>query len=87
MEIASKCLVFDLPSGAGGMAAGMYKGQLTKAINNFCSRHSIDYVAKTHRYTFKIWFNEDAHYTFFLLGFDWTSVWRKPYLADENYAP
>lgn len=82
-----QCLVFNLPSGAGGMAAGIYRGQLIKQLNHFLAKHKIDFVSKTQRYTFKVWFNESSHYTFFLLGFDWAGLWSRPYLADENYEP
>lgn len=85
MVVKTKCLVFDLPTGAGGMAAGMYKSQLMKAINLFVADHKIDYVAKTANYKFKVWFNEDSHYTFFLLGFNWEKVWRQPYIINETY--
>lgn len=80
-----KCVVFDLPSGAGGMAAGMYKGQLTKEINHFVARHNIDFVSKTQNYKFKIWFDDDYHYTLFLLGFNWDRIWRRPYIIEEEY--
>lgn len=85
--VINQCIVFDLPSGAGGMAAGMYKGNLIKELNNFCATHNIDYVAKSQRYEYKIWFNNTSHYTLFILGFSWRGVWRHPRLKDENYEP
>lgn len=81
----TKCLAFDLPSGAGGMAAGIYKGMLITQLKEFSNSYNIHYKTKTYRSTLKVWFNENSHYTLFILVFHWDKIWKKPYFIDEIY--
>lgn len=83
---SDQCIVFDLPSGAGGMAAGMYKTWVLQHIREFTRIHFTDYRTITHRYELKIWFPDDKYLTLFLLWYTpGQKQWRKPYIIREKY--
>ena len=81
----NKCIVFDLPSGAGGMAAGIYKGIVQQNLRELHEKHGLAYKSKTKNYKFKIWFEEESHYTLFFLVYDFPRQWRRPYIITEEY--
>jgi len=82
-----KCLVFGLPSGAGGMAAGMTRGAIIKKLNALASAGTIgkNIKTKTIRYDLKVWLENDFDYTTFFLVWDPNNSWQKPKLIHESY--
>lgn len=82
----NQCIVFDLPSGAGGVAAGMYKSMILKHIQTFINYHGIKYVTDTREYKMRLWFPDDSYYAVFFLWYPpMEKQWRRPFLADESY--
>lgn len=79
----NKCVVFDLPSGSGGMAAGMVKSVIMQKVRAFSTGHQVTYITKTERYKLKIWFEKDSHYTLFFLAYIPDKIWRQPYIIEE----
>lgn len=78
-------LVFHLPSGSGGTAAGMYKSSLMSKITAFAGCRGITFKEHTAGYKLKIWFGDESAYTQFLLTFNWQRLWRPPYWTDEPH--
>lgn len=81
----NKCIVFDLPSGAGGMAAGIYKSSVQRYLRELHEKYGLAYKSKTKVRQFKIWFEQDNHYTLFFLVYDFPRQWKKPYIIAEKY--
>lgn len=67
---------FQLPSGAGGMAAQHALSVIREELESWGKKHQIPYRTKLHKYTFRICLESDEHYTFFQLS--WNPL--KPYL-------
>jgi hypothetical protein len=63
-------LVFDLPSGAGGMAAAQVLGALRSGFKKWSEKYEIAYQTKTHKYTCRLIFAEDRDYHFFMWSWD-----------------
>ena len=72
-----------LPSGAGGMAAGMTRGSIMRKLRqlNFKFKH------KTHAYKFKVWLENESDYTYFYLVWEPKNPWHKAILIEEDYVP
>lgn len=81
----SKYIVFDLPSGAGGMAAAIYNSQTLKKIRLFSEQYKIHYKSKTQKNTLRVWFEREEDYTLFFLVFDIASQWSRPRLENGTY--
>lgn len=75
-----KCLLFSLPSGAGGMAAGITRGAIMTKLNNL----KFTYKHKTEAYQFKVWLENESDYTLFYLMWEPYNSWQKPTLIEEN---
>ncbi len=67
---------FQLPNGAGGMAAGHAVSVIKKAIAEWAEQYNITYRTKIHKYTFRVCLESDEHYTLFELS--WNP--KRPYL-------
>ena len=80
-----KYVVFDLPSGAGGMAAAMYNGQILRKVKSFSEQYKVHYKSKTHRYELRIWFEREEDYTLFFLVYEPDKEWRQPRIHDGTY--
>lgn len=78
-------LLFDLPSGAGGLTASMTSARIFNKIKEFSSKHCIEYKTQVHGYKFKVWFKDPEYYILFLLSYEPDKPWRKPYIIDEIY--
>lgn len=63
-------LVFDLPSGAGGMAAAHVLGELRSAFTKWSERYEIPHKTKVHKYTVRLIFSNESDYHFFMWSWD-----------------
>lgn len=63
-------IVFPLPNGAGGIAAGRAVAVLRHAIQKWSEQHSISYKTKIHKYTLRLCLPRDEDYTFFQLSWN-----------------
>lgn len=76
-------LEFNLPSGAGGAAAGMALVILRRKLAKWSKHHNISYTSKVYKYTFRISFDNDTTYTFFMSSWDnEDNIWFKPKIKD-----
>lgn len=76
-------LEFRLPSGAGGAAAGFALQMLRQKLQKWSKQHNISYTSKVHKYTYRISFDDDAHYTFFMSSWNnEDNIWYKPKIID-----
>lgn len=60
-------LEFQLPTGAGGMAAQYTNSVLTRNLNAWSEQYDIAYIKKIHKYTVRVTFETDKHYSFFAM--------------------
>lgn len=58
---------FQLPMGAGGMAAAHALGIIRQELRAWSKKYQISYTEKTVRYTHRVCFDQDEHYSFFAL--------------------
>lgn len=81
-----KCLEFSLPSGAGGMAAGMTGSRIRKMLNDLVARKIIGgFKIKIKKYKLYVWLETDRDYTMFFLSWDQNRSWFKPTLIEKDY--
>lgn len=64
---------FQLPAGAGGMAAAMVLGKIRTELTLWSEQHGIEYTQKTVKYTHRVCFSKPEEYTFFLTTWNPTS--------------
>lgn len=81
----SKYIVFDLPSGAGGLAPAMYNGQILNQIKKFSDEYNVKFKFRTQGYELKIWFEREEDYTLFFLVYDPVKEWRRPKIRNGKY--
>ena len=77
---------FDLPMGAGGMAAQMARSLILQRMSRFRKEHKIDFHYHTQGYTLQVWFDKESEYTLFALTYDEKDDWR-PYRLVEIEKP
>ena len=83
-------LEFPLPHGAGGAAAGTALVQLRKKLARWSEQHNIAHSAKIYKYTYRISFDKDQNYSFFMSswnneGSHWfTPVLKEPMKIDRT---
>jgi hypothetical protein len=58
---------FQLPRGSGGMSAAHALGLIKQELRAWSKKYAIDYTEKTVRYTHRVCFEDDKHYSFFAL--------------------
>lgn len=63
-------IVFPLPNGAGGIAAGRAVAVLRHTIQKWSEQYSISYKTKIHKYTLRLCLPRDEDYTFFQLSWN-----------------
>ena len=68
-------IVFPLPNGAGGMAAGHAASVLKHAIQQWSDQYSISYTTKIHKHTLRLCLPRDEDYTFFQLSWNMTGYY------------
>ena len=81
----NKFIVFDLTSCSGVKDACIYKCIVQQNLRELHEKHGLAYKSKTKNYKFKIWFEEESHYTLFFLVYDFPRQWRRPYIITEEY--
>ena len=81
----SMCLEFRLPSGGGGMPAGITQYKILKEIKKFAKHYSLEYKYKAMNHRLRVWFPKEEHYTLFFLVSDSQWFWEKPTLQHEYY--
>ena len=85
--MTEKCLSFTLPSGAGGMAAGMTRGGIMKQIREIINGGLIGKNIRTDTkgYEFNVWLENEIDYTTFFLVWEPKNSWQKPTVKDKDY--
>lgn len=58
---------FRLPTGAGGMAAQYTNSVLNRNLHSWSDQYNIAYNKKIHKWTVRVTFDKDEHYTLFAL--------------------
>lgn len=85
MGLTNQCLVFDLPSGGGGMPAGMARAAILGKLRQFAAEHGITFQYRVYGLRLKVWLQEESHYTLFFMVCGEHKWWRKPYIIDEEW--
>lgn len=76
-------LEFPIPQGAGGAAAGTALVLLRQKLVRWSEQHNITYTAKIYKYTYRISFDNDEIYTFFMSSWNTEgSHWFTPKVKD-----
>lgn len=74
---------FQLPTGAGGMAAQYINSVLNRNLHEWSDRYQIAYNKKIHKYTVRVTFDNDDHYTLFAMTWQPTAEQLTSYV--KNY--
>lgn len=74
---------FDLPQGAGGMAAQYANNILNRELHTWSDLHNIPYNKKIHKYTVRVTFDQDKYYSFFAMT--WAPKSKKFSSYVQNY--
>lgn len=61
---------FQLPNGAGGMAAGHALSLIQTEVAAWAEKYGIEYRTKIHKYTYRVCLLSDKDYTQFALTWD-----------------
>jgi len=71
---------FRLPTGAGGMAAGIALNHINIDIDNWIRQYDIkSHRTKIHKYTYRLSLNNEKDYTLFAL------TWNPTYSASRHF--
>lgn len=73
---------FRLPTGAGGMAAQYTNSVLNRNLHAWSDQYNIPYNKKIHKWTVRITFDNDQHYTLFAMTWNPKSENMLSYLTD-----
>lgn len=81
-----KCLEFTLPSGAGGMAAGITRQSIGNKLRHLFETKKIGhYKTQTIGYKYRVWFENEIDFTSFFLIWEPSNPWHKPVVKNEVY--
>lgn len=83
--VLNKCIEFDLPSGSGGMAAGMTRHAIGKQIHELSKKHNFIYKSKVKGYKFKIWLEHEWAYSLVILVWEPPNIFGKPKIVHETF--
>ncbi len=72
---------FQLPTGAGGMAAQYTNHMLAQNLTAWSNRYNIAYTKKVHKWTVRVTFDKDETYSFFALTWNPTGEKMMNYLT------
>lgn len=75
-------LEFQLPTGAGGMAAQYTSSVLTRNLQAWSDRYAIAYTKKIHKFTVRVTFDRDETYSFFAMTWNPTDEQMQHYLTN-----
>lgn len=73
---------FQLPTGAGGMAAQYTNSILNRNLHAWSDRYGIAYNKKIHKHTVRITFDNDQHYSVFAMTWNPVSDRMLTYLIN-----
>lgn len=76
---------FQLPTGAGGMAAQYTNSVLNRNLHEWSDRYSIPYNKKLHKWTVRVTFDDDKYYDFFALTWQPKSENMLSYLTNYRF--
>ena len=76
---------FTLPKGSGGQAAAFVNNLLNKYLHEWADKYSIAYNKKIHKYTVRITFDDDRHYSLFAMTWAPNSAIFTSYLLDYRF--
>lgn len=81
-----KCIQFQLPNGAGGIAAQMAVTELQQKINNLKETKKIGRFKITYEsfYKMNVWFKDERDVTMFLLVWEITTGLKKATVVEKN---
>lgn len=78
--------MFKLPTGAGGMAAGMTRQSIGDKLKHLRETKKIGhYKTQTVKYDYKVWFENEMDFTTFFLIWEPYNSWHQPTVIDEVY--
>lgn len=75
-------LEFQLPTGAGGLAAQYTSSLLARNLTAWSNRYNIPYNTKIHKWTMRVTFDNDEIYSFFAMTWSPKSDKMLHYLAN-----
>lgn len=58
---------FSLPNGSAGQAAAHSNHIINKHLHEWSDKYNIPYSTKIHKYTKRVIFDDDAHYSLFAM--------------------
>lgn len=73
---------FQLPTGAGGMAAQYVNSVLNRNLHDWSDKYQIPYNKKLHKYTVRVTFDDDTHYSIFAMTWNPTAESLLSYIKD-----
>ena len=75
---------FNLPNGAGGMAAGHALSIIRREIEQWSTQYNIPFRTKLVKYTFRLCLERQQDYVMFQLSWNPKNVWAKNYQLVET---
>ena len=73
---------FQLPMGAGGMAAQYTNSVISRNLDQWSNRYGIAHIKKIHKYTVRVTFDNEDFYSFFALTWNPTAENMLHYLTN-----
>ena len=73
---------FQLPMGAGGMAAQYTNSAINRNLDQWSNRYGIAYNKKIHKHTVRVTFDNEDFYSFFALTWNPTAENMLHYLTN-----
>ena len=73
-------IVFTLPSGGGGAVAGHALWQIKQEVEKWAMQYGVQYSQKTIKYTHRLGFNKDEHFTLFSMTWNPLELEKRSYL-------
>ena len=70
---------FQLPTGAGGMAAQYTNGAIGRNLREWSERYGVAYIKKIHKHTVRVTFEDEKNYSLFAM------TWQPQAEQMENY--
>lgn len=76
---------FQLPTGAGGMAAQYTNSVLNRNLHLWSDRYQIPYNKKIHKGTVRVTFDDDKHYSLFAMTWAPESEYMEDHLKNYKF--
>lgn len=71
---------FQLPTGAGGMAAQYANGAIGRNLREWAERYDVAYTKKIHKWTVRVTFEDEKNYSLFAMTWNPQSEHMTNYL-------